>query len=292
MVRARLAALLRVSALLGLTALLGTLVLVRAGRASANEVLTALGAELMRLPDARYANEPRRLSVNGLTLFVQSGASGRAAHEVVDEFRAACARTASLADAGTVLRSDAQTPRPWLENWLDGVLVQPRGAGTAIACIDPMGQSNEASALLARLQRFLALGDLAELGRLRYAWVEPAAQGSAFLTLWSEGSLPLLQQFPASVDAPGADLPDLPRVEGSRRLLSAALETSALAIYVHQDQSLEMVAARYEQTLERAGYVKTATPGDARLYGKPGRTLLLSLQQADGASYVTLLARP
>lgn len=289
--RARLAALLRVSALCGVGALLGGVLLVRAGRASANEALAALGSELMRLPDARYANSASRLMLNGLTLFVQSGASERAPHEVVAEFRAACARTASLADAATVLRSAARTPNLWLEDWLDGVLVQPRGAGTAVACIDSAGQSTEANALLARLQRFVAQGDLAELGRLRYAWVEPAQQGSAFLTLWSDGALPLLEQFPARGDAPGSDLPDLQRVEGSRRLLSASLETSGLAIYVHDDQPLEMLTARYEQTLVRAGYVSTATT-QARVFTRAGRTLVLDLQRSGSATYVTLLARP
>src|SRR5262249_52028426 len=153
----------RVSALCGIGALLGGVLLVRAGRASANEALVALGAELMRLPDARYANAVSRLTLNGLTLFVQSGASERAPREVVAEFRAVCARTASLGDAGTVLHGAARTPNPWLENWLDGVLVQPRDAGTAIACIDSAGQSTDTGALLARLRRFLAQGDLAEL---------------------------------------------------------------------------------------------------------------------------------
>ncbi|MET0412666.1 MAG: hypothetical protein ABW217_15285 [Polyangiaceae bacterium] len=279
------------SALCGVAALLGGVLLVRAGRASANEALAALGSELMRLPGARYANGVSQLTLNGLTLFVQSGASERAPHEVVAEFRAACARTASLADQGTVSRAAVQPPNPWLENWLDGVLVQPRGAGSAIACIDSAGQSTATNALLARLQRFLAHGDLAELGRLRYAWVEPAAQGSVFLTLWSDGALPLLEQFPARGDAPGNDLPDLQRVEGSRRLLSAALETSALVVYVHDDQPLEMLAARYEQILVRAGYV-TAESGEARMYTRPGRTLVLGLQREGSAAYVTLLARP
>jgi hypothetical protein len=281
---------LRVSALCGVAALLGSVLLVRAGRASANEALAALGAELMRLPGARYANGVSRLTLNGLTLFVQSGASERVPHEVVAEFRAACARTASLRDRGTVSSVAARTPNSWLENWLDGVLVQPRGAGTAIACIDSAGQRTDTNALLARLRRFLVHGDLAELGRLRYAWVEPAAQGSAFLTLWSDGALPLLAQFPPRGDAPGADLPDLQRVEGSRRLLSATLETSALAIYVHDDQPLEMLAARYEQTLVRAGHVMSE--GAARVYTRAGRTVVLGLERAGSATYVTLLARP
>lgn len=290
--RARLAAFVRVTALCGVAALVGGALLVRAGRASANEALAALGAELMRLPGARYANGVRRLTLNGLTLFVQSGAAPRAPHEVVAGFRAACARTASLADAGTVLRGAARTPNPWLEDWLDGVVVQPRGAGTAIACIDSAGQSMEWSALGARLQRFLARGDLSELGRLRYAWVEAAAEGSAFLTIWSEGALPLLEQFPSHGDAPGSDLPDVARVAGSRRLLSAALETSALAIYVHDDPALEMITARYEQVLVRAGYVRLESSGEARVYGRPGRTLVLGSEQEGSATYVTLLARP
>jgi hypothetical protein len=290
MLRARLTALLRVSALCGLGSLLGGALLARTAHTRANEALAALGAELMRLPGARYANEPSRLTLNGLTLFVQSGAAQSAAHEVVAQFRAACARTASLADAGTVLRGVAQTPSSWLENWLDGVLVQPRGAGTAVACIDSAGQSTEANALFARLQRFLAHGDLAELGRLRYAWVEPAARGSAFLTIWSDGPLPLLEQFPARGDAPGSDLPDLARVGGSRRLLSAALASSALALYVHEGEAPEMTTARYEQVLVRAGYV--AASGEARVYMRAGQTLLLDLQHEGGATYVTLLARP
>lgn len=291
MMRARLAGFLRTSALLAVASLLGALALVRAGRASANEALAALARELMRLPGARYANGVGQLSLNGLTLFLQSGASERAPHEVVAEFRAACARMASLSDRGAVSSIAVRTPDSWLGRWLDGVLVQPRGAGTAVACIDSKGQSNETSALLARLQRFLAQGDLGELGRLRYAWVEPAAQGSAFLTLWSDGPLPLLEQFPPHGDAPGVDLPDLPRVAGSRRLLSAALATRALVIYVHEDQALEEVTARYEQTLARAGYV-TRDAEEPRFYTRVGRTLVLTSQSDGSRAFVTLLAGP
>jgi hypothetical protein len=298
-VRARVLALVRVLVLLGVGCASSSFWLLWAARARASDALVALGAELMRLPDARYANGAQALSVNGLRLSVQSGSSQRAPEQVVGQFHAACRASAAPRLAGAVSDADVWTPpQPWLERWLDGVVVESSGAGAAIACIDAAGESRTVDALAARLQRFFASGDLGELGRLRYAWVEPGeGGGSVFLTIWSEGSLVLLDRFPPDRDAPGADLPDVERVAGSRRLLSASLATSALVVYEHPSETLERLGERYRATLERAGYRAGAAPppvGDvfAQVFDKAGRQLVLNAQRDGALSFVTLLVRP
>jgi hypothetical protein len=298
--RSRALALARVLTLLGAGLALSSLVLLSAARARAAEVLLGLGAQLMRLPDARYANGVQTLSLNGLALLVQSGASARAPAELVRQFHAACRQGAPLADHGPLPAAAAQAPEsPWLERWLDEALVEASDGGTAVACIVAGERPHTVRALIEQTARFFASGDLSELGRLRYAWVVPDERGgSAFLTLWSEGSLALLDRFPPDRDAPGQDLPDVARVPGSRRLLSASLETSALAVYQHERAELEGLSQAYRAVLTRAGYVAVHTPPPvggvlAQVYSRAGRAVLLGVQQGDaGASFVTLLARP
>jgi hypothetical protein len=290
----RVLALLRVLCLLGVGLGLGTVLLLSAARARASDVLVELGAQLLRLPGARYSNGVQALSLNGLTLFVQSGSSERSPEQVVEQFHAACARSAAPELAGPPSHGGVPAP-PGLERLLDGVLVEASRAGTAIACIDAGGASNAVDAVVHRLQRFFASGDLGELGRLRYAWVERGERGgSAFLTLWSDGSVALLDRFPPDRDAPGADLPGIERVGGSRRVLSAALETSALGVYEHRASEPEPLLLHYRGALERAGYrAGEARPpvGDvfAQVFHRPGRELVLVVQSRGGISFVTLL---
>jgi hypothetical protein len=141
-----------------------------------------------------------------------------------------------------------------------------------------MGQPWDVVSVAAAARRFVSSGDLLELGRLRYAWVRRAEHGSAFLTMWTEGSARLLEQFPRDRDAPGQDFPELGRVPGSQRLLSARLSQSALAIYAHRAGSPEDLAPQYRSALERAGYqiVDTYARGEGELsYGFAGKSLTL-----------------
>jgi len=296
--RFRLLAVLRVTALLALCLVLSLAALLRATQARAGDVLVQLGNQLMKLPDAYYGNGVRELWINGLSLKVQSGSSKRSPLEVVEEFRKACVTHAAVQlDERDRKSAGALNQEGWFKSALDGVLVEHGEAGTSVACIDAMGKAWDPLSIADAAQRFVKSGDLLEMGRLRYAWVVKAKQGSVFLTFWTDGSARLLEQFPRDRDAPGVDFPDLGRVEGSQRYLSAHLSESFLTIYAHKKGSVEDLSKEYRESLQRGGYEildKYVHSEGHYSYGfeKGARHGMLSIVSRDGKTLATLLSQP
>ncbi|MEY2935206.1 MAG: hypothetical protein RL033_5955 [Pseudomonadota bacterium] len=296
--RSRLLATLRVLAVLTVLLVVSLWALLRTGQARAADVLVQLGQQLMRLPDAQYGSGVQQLWVNGLELQVQSGSSANDAELVVAQFRRECSSRAAL----QLGERERQALAPmgeggWFGSALDGVLVEEGDGGTAVVCIDPMGKPWDVLSVAAAAQRFVASGDLLELGRLRYAFVRRTERGSAFLTMWTESSTRLLEQFPHDQDAPGRDFPDLARVAGSQRFLSASLSDSVLAIYAHRAGTPEELAQQYRSALELAGY----RIQDTFAHGKSGlsyaflrgaRQVQLTLGASKGLTLVSLISLP
>jgi hypothetical protein len=120
------------------------------------------------------------------------------------------------------------------------------------------------------------------------------------LTLWTDGSTRLLEQFPRTGDAPGVDFPDVGRVPGSQRYLSAQLADSLLAIYRHQEGQLDELSQRYHAALDAAGYRSVGQPakgkdGHAFSYEKGRRHVLLTLTGGTAKSsavMATILSQP
>lgn len=296
--RSRLLATLRVLTVLTVLLAVSLWALLRAGQARAADVLVQLGEQLMRLPDAQYGSGVQQLWVNGLELQVQSGSSDHDAELVVAQFRRQCSSRAAL----QLGEPERQALAPlgeggWLGSALDGVLVEEGDGGTAVVCIDPMGKPWDVLSVAAAAQRFVASGDLLELGRLRYAFVRRTERGSAFLTMWTEGSTHLLELFPRDQDAPGRDFPDLARVAGSQRFLSASLSDSVLSIYAHRAGTPEALAQQYRSALELAGYriQDTFARGESGLsyaFGRGAQQVQLTLGAGQGLTLVSLVSLP
>jgi hypothetical protein len=274
--------------------------LFKVSQARAGDVLVQLGAQLMRLPDAHYANEVQHLSVNGLNLLVQSGSSERSPEDVYGQFYGECKKRGQIRlddeQRGAIKEFIAEGS---LQHLFDGVLVERTTKGTAVACIDPEQRPWDVESLTGHMQRFVASGNLGELGLLRYAWIEPSKSGgSVFLTFWTEGPVALLDMFPSKGDAPGADFPDVARVEGGRRLLSAGLKGSALALYQHPAGGLEALGEHYRAALLAAGYYAVSAPGSdgeqfAQVFQKLNRQVVLALSGGNAKPITaTLLAQP
>ena len=295
----RIWALLRVLALLGVGALISLWVLLRETRASAADVLAEISDQLMQLPDARYGSGTQQLWLNGLSLNVQSGTSAKDQFSVAQQFRAACAARSAMqlgererAALGPLQREG------WVASMLDGVAVNRSDAGTSVICIDAMNQPWDVLSIAQAVRRFINSGDLLELGRLRYALVRGASKGgSVFLTIWTDGSARLLDQFPRNGDAPGADFPDVARVPGSQRFLSARLSDSVLAIYAHREGTLDELAQRYRDALRAGGYelldryVRSEGHLSYNLEKGP-RHVQLTLATGKGVTLATLMSQP
>jgi hypothetical protein len=296
--RFRLLAVIRVLALLGVFSLISLWGLLRATRASAADVLVQLGEQLMQLPDAHYGGGVRQLWINGLSLMLQSGSSEQEPAVVTAQFRAACVqRSAVQLEQRESAALGHLKELGWLQSALDGVMVQQGEAGTSIVCLDALNKPWDVLSIAEAAQRFVRTGDLQEMGRVRYAQVRPTKSGSTFLTMWTDGPARLLEQFPRDHDAPGMDFPDVARIGGSQRFLSARLSDSLLAIYAHRAGSLEDLAGQYRAALSAGGYQAqdTYAHGEGHQsyrFEKGPRHVQLTLATGKGVILASLMSQP
>jgi hypothetical protein len=244
---------------------LGVLAVLQAGlsawslhkaRASLDEVILSLGAQLMLYKNARKQSPPRSLVLNGLALQLSTGTSGDPPHAILDQFASMCrARAGKLGrqfpEAQKLLKKQGGEP-----GLLDGVLRAGDHRRGAVACLDVGTQQLSIQEFVARMARVAESGDFAQLGALRYVTVEGDESGSAFVALWSEDALRLGQAFPEHGDAPGADFDFVPRPAHARRILSAWENQSAQGINVYLTQAAEPEALEtyYRHELSRRGF--------------------------------------
>src|SRR5690606_21625259 len=70
--------------------------------------------------------------------------------------------------------------------------------------------------------RFVGAGDLGSIARLRYVYWEKTAEGTRFLTVWTDEKFKIDDLVPGDGrDAPGSDLDGVPRFPGTVRGLSS-----------------------------------------------------------------------
>jgi hypothetical protein len=240
----------------GLTVASGLAASVRQARAHAGELLRNVGAEVMRYADSDQDDAPRVLVVNGLPLHVGSGGTPDGPGRVLDAFHARCRERGMRFDLAPSSQTRPIRPPALRALPLDGVLRLEDAARGYVACLDAQGRVTSLDDLLARARLFLADGDLAHFGALRFAMVERHGARTHYLALWSEGSLPLARAFPARGDAPGRDPSEIPRVTGTRRILSAwqTGHEPMIALYRASQTGTAALAARYHAALRRAGF--------------------------------------
>jgi len=234
---------------------LGALVLsLRAAEARASEAMLSVGAELMRL-DTPTPGQARTLFLNGAQIHLRTATTTDNVKSVLDRFQSVCRNRAGIDIPQAVSKQlEAASPhsRPAM---LDGVIRTETTDQGAVGCVDT-GKPLTLAEVVERLEAFARAGDLASVGELRYAFARRVNGKTSVLMMWSDGSMPLLQMFPATGDAPGQDPPDLPRVAGARRLLSAWESGRAYAetAYAVSSGDLGATASLYEGSLKAAGW--------------------------------------
>lgn len=242
-------------------------VVVHHAKAYVDEFARDVGGEMLRYSGADQQDAQRTLVVNGLRIRVGSGGTPGAPRQVLDEFQARCRQRGIRFDAHPSAQAAVAAHRlPFASNLpLDGVLRLDDGDRGYLACLDTAGREVSPDELLQRARRFLADGDLSHLGELRFAMVERHGARTSYLAIWSEGAFPLGRAFPATGDAPGRDPAGVPRVPGTRRILSAwqADATPMVAIYRAAATTTHALADRYRRALADTSARMEATGGDA-----------------------------
>jgi hypothetical protein len=122
-------------------------------------------------------------------------------------------------------------------------LAQPRGTSGLMAFLERAGD-------------FVASGDLSRLGDVRYVAARKLDSGKTHvIAVWSEGELRIGSLFPESGDAPGTDLPDVPRPPEATRQLCAMAAGRSFGLRLYDSpRPQQEVLAFYERELPSRGW--------------------------------------
>jgi hypothetical protein len=273
------------------------------------------------LRESRPESRKRWLRRTLATLLFTGGALGVTEHAVAEHQKAKSARS-TIAE----LMSSLEALRPKgsmdLHATLNGTLSHvafasaPTGIGeTAAAVADACGKDSEtgggdALAAEGRVHNFVresvhrqdAADDSAsavlcifratETGERfeRFTLVRGDAHASSQVSITRQSKAELAEMFPVDGDAPGGDLPGVPRPEGSRRVIAASVIETGHAVRIydiarHGQSSDELSLRRdaFDREMRAAGY--TSSPAvataleDARLYLRGSDRIVVSFER-------------
>lgn len=246
---------LRLAGFLLVVYLVGLAWVARQVRAETSELMLGVGAEMMRFANPEFQDEPRTLLLNGQRLGFASGhSSEHTVTQVLDFFEARCAEhSAFFADVPELLRNGS-IGAPESSMW-SGTLREGGERAGYVACFDT-GEVDGVRGLLHRLELATDSGNLAELGGLRYAYASETDEGTHFIVFYTDEQLNVYQMFPATGDAPGIDVPGLPRPAAARRMLSAyeAADPHVISMYTSTRMRAADFQSWYRRELPRQGW--------------------------------------
>lgn len=241
-------------------------------RAHADERILDAGTELLSYARATQLDGARTLIVNGLAVHVLSGSTRDSVSALLDTFHARCQRTSGGLDR-LPRELPGQRRRPRIaERALDPVLRHDDARGGYVACLDLGAASLPPRDLVERIRRFLANGDVSEVGDVRFAWAFGTETGTHYVAVYTEGPMPLAKIFPTRGDAPGSDVLGVPRPARARRVLSAfQRDASPMVASYESELAPEAALALFRGQLARHGssVESTTTTASAASDGAP-----------------------
>lgn len=249
---------LRVMAVIAIAGAIAGYAVVRRARADVQEVMLGIGAQMMHFNDSVNHDAPRPLYINGQQLMLATASTNKPVDDVLDYYEARCrSRDGDFnADIDRAARTQHQHITPDTDAALDTTLRDDRAGKGFVACLDTGHDHLSVEEMLDRIRNFTRTGDIAEVGNLRYAYVDATGQRTHIVTFWTERHLNVRNMFPATGDAPGRDIIDVPRPPASRRMLSAWEDGYPQSIALYTDSSSNEAGLRrfYQQSLPHLGW--------------------------------------
>jgi len=260
----------------------------RSARARTGEALAELGDQMMRIPGGTFSSDIHNVNVNGFSMKIGTGVARVPFEQVLQQYQEQCLSRGGMQNPElgqaelAKLREDVHDER----QMLDGVFVQTTEKGTIVACIDTHGVPWLSHNMLDRLKRFGQSGDLSEIGTFRYALVKKRDYGAHIVTMSTGDSAPILKMFPKTGDVPGPDHRYVPRLAGSRRVLSIDTHDLQMVAYEHSNQRLLDVITETEKQIRAKGFgikdLDTRPPG-AHLWVNDGdKQAIVSFAERNG----------
>lgn len=236
----------------------------RAARGLALRIVTELGPSVV--------GPPQMLEINGQRLMIGVKQSGLGVREVLDRFEVSCDKTSRdpkqlFADGLEMAGEDMSISSPLrgflrlgpskLSTWRSDLETEGH-----LSCLATGAGTRGLRGFIERTRAFLESGDLTELGELRYVSARKLENGKTqVIAVWSEGSFRIGAMFPESGDAPGSDMPGVPRPPSARRLLTAAAREHDYGMRIYaSDESPPAILSFYERKLRQRGFARVALP--------------------------------
>lgn len=291
--------------------LVTAVVSVRSARAQVNEGLRHLARQLMPYAEQGVMETPRRVVLNGESLYLSMGTTRDGVASVLDYYEARCARSSGHLSESLRSLDHATFNQLWAPGSRRAASVETvrfgDNDGGYVACLDVGETRLDPQEILRRAESLIASGDLSRYGELRYAYVtRNTTGGTRILTVATQGRFNVLRLFPDQGDAPGADIPGLARYPQMRRVISAYEDgiPNKLGVYTVRAPQAQ-VRSFYRDEMVRRGWTALDLPRDRRLpseiearrdrmvaFEKGQETLFLVFDHAEGVtSMMSLLAR-
>ena len=243
------------------------------------ESLIGFGEELAKWTHAKRDSREALLSVNGLDIHRITASTSLSVGDALDRLQHICEQRGGIETSTSLLEARRVDSKQHFPGILDGSFRRNSDHEGVLACVDtdkPLGLTE----LARRLRQFAQTGNLSEVGKLRYVLARREGTMTSLMVLWTEGNAPLLKMFPKTGDAPGNDMTDVPRPDGSERLLSAA-ELGApyeITVYRSLEQLPSALRESYSAKLKEQGWYITKSANANSFAARRGtRTIVVHL---------------
>ncbi len=234
-------------------------VAVKVNADTGREGMLNFGRSLLQYVDGQGLSRTRTLSLNGAQLKFATGTTNDSVETAANFYARACnGRSGGLGDQVHEYLQQAESAQRSLGEAATEVTETPfttfktvTDTEAIVFCLDMGSQRVAMAEFLARLRRATETGDLSAVGGFRYVFISRDTAPNArthMVGYWSDGSgaLNLTRMFPPTGDAPGRDVPQLPRPTGLRRTLSAYEVGTAYSYNVYEGRTPR---ARVEEQL-------------------------------------------
>lgn len=133
----------------------------------------------------------------------------------------------------------------------------------------------------------------------RFTFVRGDASSSSLTSVTRQSNADLHAMFPLEGDAPGDDLPGVPRPSGSRRVISATVVESGHAVRIYEvarkapkAEELQRSREAFDAQMRAAGYEPSTAVAqaldDTRLYVRGDERIVVAFQLSDDVTRIVL----
>ena len=288
---------LRLASYFAVIAVVGVVVAARLAYGHAKKVALTTGEDLLRLTEDGSIGDGYKLRLNGELVMISSATTSMTSNEVLDRFQGECATAADgisqeflhLRDSLDVTKAPLHVGFPGI-----GLTRQSTDKGGFLVCF-AAGKAIAQSEGYKRVADFARSGDVGDIGSVRYLAVEALPTGgSHVVALWTEGSFPLQAMFPEQGDAPGTDVPNAARPDGSRRVFSAYAEGAPYGIRVYETQKNgEAILSQYDAAMPALGWTAypdvTKNTPNARAFSRDDVDILVTTDEQGSPTMVSVV---